>query len=68
MTTAQIVDNFEEDELSGITPPIVNDKINAVDGEILDGSDNATVVVDNQVITIDCGGSCGDITIGIPVQ
>ena len=34
---------------------------------IIDGSDEATVTQENQTITIDCGGSCGDITIGLPI-
>ena len=35
---------------------------------IIDGSDGAVVTQENQTITIDCGGSCGDITIGLPVE
>lgn len=35
---------------------------------IVDGSTDTTVTQDNQQIVIDCGGSCGDITIGIPVN
>ena len=34
---------------------------------IIDGSDKATVVQENQTITIDCGGTCGNITIGAEV-
>jgi len=33
---------------------------------IVDSSDNATIMVDEDIITIDCGsGGCGDINIGV---
>lgn len=34
---------------------------------IVEESENSAVTVDENIITIDCGGSCGDITIGIPI-
>jgi len=34
---------------------------------IVDNSDEAVVTVDATTITIDCGGSCGDISIGSEV-
>ena len=35
---------------------------------IVDGSEGATVSQENQTITIDCGGTCGNITVGVPVE
>ena len=35
---------------------------------IIDSSNDATVTQENQTITIDCGGTCGDITVGLPVD
>ena len=32
---------------------------------IVDSSDNATIMVEETTITIDCGGVCGDINIGL---
>ena len=35
---------------------------------IIDGSNGATVNLEQDTIIIDCGGTCGDITIGNQVE